>query len=1089
MNRRIVVIDSAEVPNYLRITCKMPDCEFAIYDFYPNRTKSALGIPIAVPDELLNLESGDGIMIVGSRPFSALRQRYHYGIRSENYADCQMLRRLSIEGGAFAKCVTEDVSNDEVRDFLDPHFTDHRDFSWFKHVVIHDLEKAINALNYFDSLPEDTNYGFDYEASGMPLDEWFEISGAAICTKSYGAFISFTDIRHTSTPEQYQTLLDRLRDFLYKRMSKIWTYNMQYEFQVSHRMLGGVDLYNLCDASVFNVLDGHHLKKYSLKWTANMILQSTVWDTEFDYISDLIENMLFTVEGKLKKDKVKVLKVDRDNFKNTEEWKMLCNRYPDYVDEFERLILEYWGNAFMCIPSDILGYYCNLDAFYTLMIYEERKSEYSEDAIQTFLDNIRLGARLHSCGLYINEDFRVKYKVESEKLMAWGITYCATARCKIRMAQHKPKMADIKKYPVISQKLLKEGNFFEGRAEDIVKYLLSSNLDTLDTNPYGLNDGSLAIKYGQDFAADFMDMFVKAMKGAKLIKEKVDRKTKAVKIDITKIDETVVRKKKLIEVLVADSFIKYTGLDKIRQYDDGSKNFGKDWVKVDEVVYIYKPHLELERYLFYEKAYNELTKISKNQLNDINSIPDSIYAFGTKFSCLDYSSYISDNYFKCKSPEENNLICQEFISLSPSESAYLAAILESTQQLNGAENFYKNLGINTVEEGFSHFIDEVTKRQNIALINPSYPNKMFELFETYYSEAKSGNPTDNLKEVWANFNGFIAQEQFFKYVSDQYVDYGKPFIEDDLNNNFFFMRKFVVNYLLYKKYSKVLSTYIDGMFKANNRFVIEGEDRIPIRYANPNEPGAVEKCFVHYEVNTKSSKRWSSGFHTIISHADLKDCICVPPSYDQNGNIIYGGSFNILTYFDISSAEVKAAGFASGDPDLIAKFNAGEDIYIYSAKLYLGDKFDQLDGKAKKMWRKRFKTIFLGVLYGLGKKSLAERLNASEKEAEEIIQGLYTSFPQLRVYVNAQQQYPLYHGGYINTMLGDKLKVVEYNYYTKAKTIFEKANLEARIQRLGVNLPIQGGTSSIMSRGFFNNIRESIKQGWNNPLQPIITVH
>lgn len=141
------------------------------------------------------------------------------------------------------------------------------------------------------------------------------------------------------------------------------------------------------------------------------------------------------------------------------------------------------------------------------------------------------------------------------------------------------------------------------------------------------------------------------------------------------------------------------------------------------------------------------------------------------------------------------------------------------------------------------------------------------------------------------------------------------------------------------------------------------------------------------------------------------------------------------------------------------------------------------------MWRKRFKTIFLGVLYGLGKKSLAERLNASEEEAEEIIQGLYTSFPQLRVYVNAQQQYPLYHGGYINTMLGDKLKVVEYNYYTKAKTRFEKANLEARIQRLGVNLPIQGGTSSIMSRGFFNNIRESIKQGWNNPLQPIITVH
>jgi hypothetical protein len=141
--------------------------------------------------------------------------------------------------------------------------------------------------------------------------------------------------------------------------------------------------------------------------------------------------------------------------------------------------------------------------------------------------------------------------------------------------------------------------------------------------------------------------------------------------------------------------------------------------------------------------------------------------------------------------------------------------------------------------------------------------------------------------------------------------------------------EWLYNFRVYKKYAKLNSTYVgsDGMFKKSNRFVIEGEDHIPIRYADPSEPGAVEKCFVHYEVNTKSSKRWSSGFHTIISHGDCKDVLCPPPTWDQSGNIIYGGSDQLLTYFDISSAEVKAAGFASGDPDLIAKFNAGEDIY------------------------------------------------------------------------------------------------------------------------------------------------------------------
>lgn len=141
------------------------------------------------------------------------------------------------------------------------------------------------------------------------------------------------------------------------------------------------------------------------------------------------------------------------------------------------------------------------------------------------------------------------------------------------------------------------------------------------------------------------------------------------------------------------------------------------------------------------------------------------------------------------------------------------------------------------------------------------------------------------------------------------------------------------------------------------------------------------------------------------------------------------------------------------------------------------------------MWRKRFKTIFLGVLYGLGRKSLADRLNCSEDEAEQIIQGLYTSFPKLREYVALQQQYPLEHGGYINTMLGDKLKVPEFDWYLEAKSEYEKRSLVARIQRLGVNLPIQGGTSSIMASGFMNNIRVSKEEGWKNPLQPIIVVH
>lgn len=128
----------------------------------------------------------------------------------------------------------------------------------------------------------------------------------------------------------------------------------------------------------------------------------------------------------------------------------------------------------------------------------------------------------------------------------------------------------------------------------------------------------------------------------------------------------------------------------------------------------------------------------------------------------------------------------------------------------------------------------------------------------------------------------------------------------------------------------------------------------------------------------------------------------------------------------------------------------------------------------------------------MGKNSLAERLDCSIQEAEDIIQGLYKSFPKLREYVDKQSQYPLDHCGFINTMLGDKLQLREFvEYLPKAKTDRERNNIIARINRLGVNLPIQGGTSTIMAAGFDNNIRESLKNGWNDDvsLTPIIVVH
>ena len=174
-------------------------------------------------------------------------------------------------------------------------------------------------------------------------------------------------------------------------------------------------------------------------------------------------------------------------------------------------------------------------------------------------------------------------------------------------------------------------------------------------------------------------------------------------------------------------------------------------------------------------------------------------------------------------------------------------------------------------------------------------------------------------------------------------------------------------------------------------------------------------------------------------------------------------------------------------------FQDSKDVYIFCAKLYLGEEgWNNLSKADKKKFRKMFKTSLLGIMYGLGKNSLASRIGTDVTTAQEIIDAVFKSFPTLKTYIQSQQRYPLNHEGYINTILGDKLKVVEWSYLQKARkegNKWEEKNIEARIQRLGVNLPIQGGTSSIMASGFFNNIRMSIKENWKRPLQPIIVVH
>ena len=84
--------------------------------------------------------------------------------------------------------------------------------------------------------------------------------------------------------------------------------------------------------------------------------------------------------------------------------------------------------------------------------------------------------------------------------------------------------------------------------------------------------------------------------------------------------------------------------------------------------------------------------------------------------------------------------------------------------------------------------------------NGDFPDKIFDEALKCWRKGIEYEPSKNekpLKDVFSDFNGLYTQIDFFGEYKNQIDLYSTPFDPKDLTNDFFFMRKFVINYLLY----------------------------------------------------------------------------------------------------------------------------------------------------------------------------------------------------------------------------------------------------------------------------------------------------
>lgn len=1019
------------------------------------------------------LGKGDAVMIWGPAGFEFMKSRYHFGIRSENYFDCSLLIRLGMDGGCFAKIYHEsdNPTPEDIQYFLSPEFTQTRDFSYLQKRIVKTFSEAHEFLEYFYNLPEGTFIGFDYETSGMPMETYFKIAGAALAIDKASVYFSFLDIEKND-PDKFQEFKRLFAAVLEKHQRSIWVFNLQFEQQVTWREFGIECAFR--DSGVFNVLDGLHSKNYSLKWTAQRLLGGgdtqtprgghveiknlggiEPWDTDFDRLESLFDDMYFMevqnpdIRGK--KGLQKILKVSPLSYQETPEWAEVCQRYPGYVKEFSELIIENFGNQFLNIPSDILGHYCCLDAFYTVLIALESKDRYSQVCIDTFIANMSLGARLHRGGLYVNTEFRDSYDKYCDKMMFWGILYAATYRCKYKMEQHEKKANKLKKYNPACRILLSRGEFHSGDPLEITKDILAKNIDENDTTGTGLDLSSLYATYGDDFTDALYDIVEESMKEVKF---------KGV------IDASIVRKKKILGV-ISEKLKNYLGLDKI---DLGKK------------------HEELERFIYFEKGYNECLRLWGEIGSDINNLPETVILFGTEMSLDQAAKALMENYYRCTSPLDNSAITSELLNQFGAESVFLASTSKESNKLDGDTKFYENLGITTPSKGYEHFMEHWQVFWNLSdggthgfvwpdNYIPLYPLDLYQTATQYW---KNLHNEDKVADVWESFDGWDMQSSFFgDHVKSEMDIIKAPYQKTDHDlDKFTQMRKFLINILLFKKYNKIKTTYINGLFKDNAKYVIDTPNLMPLRDASPDEPGAVLKLFPKFEVMKKETKRWSSGFHTIPSHMDLKEAVTTPPGF-------------MMSYFDISSAEIRTLAFRSGDKNLIELFKKGEDVYIYVAKQHLGvDVWDALGKSDKKKWRKRMKVVFLAIAYRMSPMTLGVQLNIPEDQAQALIDTLFAQFPDLKTFIEYNAGFPEKHEGFINQELGDTLRCSTWRYVNyrdaRGNMRVDRGKL-SKVSRAGINYKIQSFSAIALANGFNHVVERAREVGI--PMTNIIVVH
>lgn len=177
---------------------------------------------------------------------------------------------------------------------------------------------------------------------------------------------------------------------------------------------------------------------------------------------------------------------------------------------------------------------------------------------------------------------------------------------------------------------------------------------------------------------------------------------------------------------------------------------------------------------------------------------------------------------------------------------------------------------------------------------------------------------------------------------------------------------------------------------------------------------------------------------------------------------------------DYSQIELRLLAALSDDPELTESFREGLDIHRATAARIYNVPYEEVTDDQ----RRRAKTANFGTVYGISAFGLAERLGISRTEAKSLIDGYFSTYPHIRVFID-QSIERARKDGYVSTIMGRKRFLPDINS--------RNATVRSFAERNSVNAPLQGSAADIIKKAMIGIFEEMTHRGMRSKM--IIQVH